>query len=82
MSGVNIMNTREANIALLNTIPEEKQQQINVYLTKNYCNDSPFRPQSANEIYSELAKSEICYKNGDYEDFDGALDEISRKYDL
>ena len=76
------MSTKEANIALLSTIPEDAQQQIFVYLTRNFCNGNPFTPKSAEEIYSELAESRACYERGEYEDFDDALDDISRKYSL
>lgn len=82
MSGVDIMSTREMNIALLSTIPESAQQQIFLYLTQNFCNGNPYKPKSAEEIYSELAESRACYERGEYEDLDGALDEISRKYGL
>lgn len=76
------MITREMNIALLSTIPESAQQQIFLYLTQNFCNGNPYKPKSAEEIYSELAESRACYERGEYEDLDGALDEISRKYGL
>lgn len=82
MTGANIMSTKEANIALLSTIPEEAQQQIYVYLTQNFCNGNPYKPKTAEEIYTELAESRACYERGEYEDFDGALDEISEKYGL
>lgn len=76
------MSTKESNIALLSTIPEAAQQQIFVYLTQNFCNGNPFKPKSAEEIYSELAESRACYEQGEYEDFDDALDDISKKYGL
>jgi len=82
MTGVDIMSTRDVNIALLSTIPEDYQQQIFLYLTENYCNGNPFTPKSAKEIYSELAESRACYERGEYEDFDDALDDISKKYGL
>ena len=82
MQGVAVMSTRDANIALLSVIPESDQQQIYVYLSKNYCNDNPFKPLSAKEIYEELAESRACYERGECEDFDKALDEISEKYGL
>lgn len=82
MIGVDAMSTKEANIALLSTIPEAAQQQIFVYLTQNFCNGNPFKPKSAEEIYSELAESRACYEQGEYEDFDDALDDISKKYGL
>lgn len=82
MIGVDIISTREANIALLSTIPEEAQQQIYVYLTQNFCNGNPYKPKSAEEIYSELAESRACYERGEYEDFDDALDDISKRYGL
>ena len=82
MIGVDIMSTKEANIALLLTIPEDAQQQIFVYLMQNFCNGNPYKPRSAEEIYSELAESKACYERGEYEDFDDALDDISKKYGL
>ena len=82
MMGVDTVTFKETNIALLSTIPEDAQQQIFVYLTQNFCDESPFKPKSANEIYADLAKSRACYEHGECEDFDDALDEISKKYDL
>lgn len=82
MSGVEVMSTREANIALLSTIPENAQQQIYVYLTENFCTENPFKPLSAEEIYAELAESRACYERGEYKDFDEALDEICEKYGI
>lgn len=76
------MSTREANLALLSRIPEEKQQQIFVYLMNNFCQDNPFTPKSAKDILSELEESRACYERGECEDFDKALEEISAKYDL
>ena len=83
MLGVDMsMSIKEANIALLSTIPEDAQQQILVYLTQNFCEGNPFKPKSAEEIYSELAESRTCYEQGEYENFDDALDDISKKYGL
>jgi len=82
MLGVDTMSIKEANIALLLTIPEDAQQQIFEYLTQNFCDGNPFKPKSAEEIYSELAESRACYERGEYEDFDDALDDVSKKYGL
>lgn len=82
MIGVDTMTTKEANIALLSTIPEDAQRQIFVYLTENFCMESPLKPLSAEEICAELAESRACYERGECQDFDDALDEISEKYDL
>lgn len=76
------MSMKEANIALLSTIPESEQQKIYDYLLKHYGENSPFKPLSAKEIEAELAEARACYERGEYEDFDEALDEISAKYDL
>lgn len=82
MRGENTMSTkRKANMALLLTIPDSKQDEIYVYLS-SFCNNNPFRPLSAKEISSELAESRACYERGEFEDFDDALDEISAKYGL
>lgn len=82
MRGVNDMSTKDANIALLSILPESAQQRIFVYLKENYCDGTPFKPLSANEIYAELAEARSCYERGEYEDFDDALDEIRKKYGL
>jgi hypothetical protein len=66
MQGANIMSKREANMALLLTIPE----------------NSPFKPLSAKEIEVEFAEARACHERGEYEDFDEALDELSAKYGL
>lgn len=76
------MSAKEANIALLSTLPENVQQQIFVYLTQNFCKGNPFEPKSAEKIYSELAESRASYERGEYEDFDAALDDISKRYGL
>ncbi|MBQ8822409.1 MAG: hypothetical protein IJZ82_07175 [Lachnospiraceae bacterium] len=76
------MSTREANIALLSTIPEECQEEIQRYLRMNFCRNNPFMPLSGSEILSELAEARMCYDNEEGEDFDKALDEISVRYDL
>ncbi|MCR4908533.1 MAG: hypothetical protein K5985_06845 [Lachnospiraceae bacterium] len=76
------MSIKEANIALLSVIPDNKQQQIYMYLSDNFCEKNPYKPLSSNEIYAELAESRECYLRGEGEDFDNALDEISTKYGL
>ena len=76
------MSTLEANLALLSTIPEERQKEIQKYLLMNFCGGSPYKPLGENEILSELAESRRCYENGEGEDFDSAIDEIGERYSL
>ena len=76
------MSTKEANIELISTLPDSDQEKIFVYLSENFCGDSPYKPMSKQEIYRELAEARECYTKGDYQDFDEALDDISRKYGL
>ena len=76
------MSTMEANLALISTIPEECQEEIRTYLLRNFCTNNPFKPLSAGEIASELAQARECYENGEGEDFDDAVEEISAKYGL
>ena len=76
------MSTLEANIALLNTIPEEYQADIRKYLVLNYTQNNPFAPMDSNQILSTLEEARNCDKRGDGKDFDEALDEICVKYDL
>jgi hypothetical protein len=52
-----------------------------VYKTSSFSN-SPFAPKTAEEIFSDLAASRACYKHGNYQDFDDALDTISKKYGI
>jgi hypothetical protein len=77
-----VMSTLEANMKLLSTIPEERQEEIQKYLLINFCEDNPYKPLSKNEILNELAESRACYQNGEGEDFDKAVDEIGVKYGL
>ena len=80
MLGVYTMSTKDANIALLSTIPEDAQQEIFSYLTRNFCSENPFKAKSSEEILTELAEARACYDRGEYEDFDSALDDISKRY--
>lgn len=76
------MSTLEANLALLSTIPEDFQKEIQNYLLVNFCGSNPYKPLSEKEILSELAEARKCYDNGEGEDFDKAFDEICVKYGL
>lgn len=76
------MSTLEANLALLLTIPEERQKEIQSYLLTNFCADNPFKPLSNSEILAKLAESRACYLMDEGEDFDKVLDEIGDKYGL
>lgn len=78
MQGV-IMNVRDINIALISVIPDSEQQKVYSYLS-DFCKENPLKPLSSDDILSELAESRECYERGEYEDFDDALDEISKKY--
>ena len=51
------MSTLEANMALLLTIPEERQEEIQSYLLTNFCTDNPYGPLSSSEIIAELDES-------------------------
>lgn len=74
------MSTLETNLALLLTIPEERQQEIQSYLLTNFCADNPYKPLSGDEILAELAESRACYLVGEGEYFDKVLDEIGDRY--
>lgn len=80
--GSSYMSTLEANLALLLTIPEEQQEEIQSYLLTNFCTDNPYRPLSGDEIFAELAESRACYLAGGGEDLDKVLDEIGDRYGL
>lgn len=75
------MSTLETNLALLLTIPEERQEEIQSYLLTNFCTDNPYKPLSS-EILAELAESRACYQVGEREDLDKVLDEIGDRYGL
>lgn len=76
------VSTLEANMAMLATFPEEKQQEIYRYLVMQCSNDNPFKPVSREEVYAELEESRACYERGEYKDFGEAVDEIRIKYGL
>lgn len=76
------MSTLEANLALLLTIPEENQEEIQSYLLTHFCGNNPFKPLSSSEILAELAESRACYQAGGGEDLDKVLDEIGDRYGL
>ncbi len=76
------MDYRKANMELLSKIPDAYQDEIHEYLLQNFGEDSPFKPMSKKEILAELAESHACYERGEYQNFDDALDEISKEYGL
>lgn len=76
------MSTMEANLTLLLTIPEERQEEIQSYLLTNFCTDNLYKPLSGSGILAELAESRACYQTGEGEDFDKVLDEIGDRYGL
>ena len=76
------MSTLETNLALLLTIPEERQEEIKSYLLTNFCTNNPYKPLSSSEILAELAESRACYQAGEGEDLSKVLDEIGDKYGL
>ena len=63
-------------------MPTLMDKEVNMDLTQNSFKGNPLNLKSAEEIYSELAESRACYERGEYENFDDALDDISRKYSL
>lgn len=59
-------------------LPRDKMNDvITAYLYRNVM-----ELKSEEIIYAELEESRKCYERGEYEDFDCALDEIEKKYDL
>lgn len=76
------MSTLEVNLALLLTIPEERQEEIRSYLLTNFCTDNPYKPLSGSEILAELAESRACYQAGEGEELGKALDEIGERYGI
>ena len=83
MAKTNTASLRDTNLALINTIPEEAQRQLYLYLTENYCKDDFFpKPKTASEILDELSESRMQSNRGEVKDFDAALDDISTKYGL
>ena len=65
----------------LSAIPEDAQHETHKYLS-GYCEDNPFKCLSRTDILDELKKSRENYEKGEYKDFDQALNDISKKYDL
>ena len=77
-----IMSTLEANLALLSTIPEECQKEIQNYLLTSFCGSNPYKPLSENEILSELSESRMLYDSGEGEELGKVISEIGEKYGL
>ena len=63
-------------------MPTLMDKEVNMDLTQNSFKGNSWNLKSAEEIYLELAESRACYELGEYEDFDDALDDISKKYGL
>ena len=82
MQGESAMTLKEANLTMLSLIPDNQQEQIFIYLKNNYYKNSPFKPLASDEILSELAESRAFYEKSEYEEFEKALDDISRRYGL
>lgn len=82
MLGVDNKSVLETNIALLRTIPEEHQTNINEYLVLNYCTQNPFAPLSREQICAELEESRRSAERGEGQDFDEALDEICEQWHI
>ena len=76
------MNALETNLALLLTIPEEHQEEIQSYLLTNFYTDNHYKLLSSSEILAELAESRAYFRAGEGEDLDKVLDEIGDKYGL
>ena len=76
------MSTLEANLALLSTIPEECQKEIQNYLLTNFCGRNPYKPLSGNEILTELSESRMFYDSGEGEELGKVINEIGEKYGL
>ena len=76
------MSTLETNLALLLTVPEECQEEIQNYLLTNFCTGDPYKPLSGSEILTELAESRACCCAGEGEDLGEVLNEIGDKYGL
>ena len=76
------MSTLEVNLALLLTIPEDRQKEIQSYLLTNFCTDNPYKPLSGSEILAELAESRACFQAGQGEDLGKVLDEIGDRYGI
>ena len=74
------MNTKEADNVLLSVMPESEQEKYENL--SNQLDNTPLKPLSADEIYSELAEARACYDRGEYEDLNDAINEISKKYGL
>lgn len=70
------------NIALFPTIPKKIQPRQNTCMIPDSCTENSFQQKSAKVIYSELEESRRYFEQGEYEDFDKALDDISNKFHL
>ena len=76
------MTMMQSNVALIQNIPEDRQQDIYNYLIMNYATNSPFAPMNERQIKEELSQSREEATKGNYRDFDEFMDELEAKYDL
>lgn len=77
------MTLRESTKSMLDNMPDSDVKVIHD-LTKTLFekNASPLRPVSKSQVLKDLEISRNQIKNGEYKDFNEALDEIEKKYDL
>ncbi len=74
-------NTVADGLLRQNTILQLPRDKMNDVITAYLQRDAMgIKPREM--IYAELEKSRSCYEKGEYKDFDDALDEIEKKYDL
>ena len=55
-NGDGIMSILEANLSLIATIPEERQEEIQKYLLLNFCGNNPYKPMSADVDFQRIAR--------------------------
>ena len=77
------MSIAEQTKFMIDSLPES--QVVVIYqLVKDFSEkkESPFQPLSRTQILNNLATSREQFANGEYEDFDDAIEEIGAKYGI
>ena len=77
------MSTLEQTVSMLESLPEEDLKAIHDITYRFYIHArNPFAPLTREQILTDLAISREQVANGNFMDFDNAVNEIRKKYGL
>lgn len=77
------MSTLEATISMLEQLPDSDIQAIHDITYSIYKKTmSPLKPLTKEQVLQELSVSRRQIENGEYQEFETAIDEIEAKYGI